>query len=294
MLACPDRPRFLPAVERALGRTATVIQALAGGTHARTWLIQVASPELTLILREFPPGDDAAATETRILGVLDGLNGMAPQLVASDSSTASAAGSWTLISRLPGIADLRPAPPARLAEQLGHALARIHATTADGLAGFGSVFARQGSSPAASSGPAADVVTVNWERLASAPAVLTHYDFWSGNVLWQDGVLTGVVDWPGAATGPRGYDVGWCRLDLYLLYDEQIADRFLASYEAASGAALADPLLWDLWAAARSHENVQTWVPNYHDLGRADLTARELRRRHDAWTTYLLEHWLDH
>jgi hypothetical protein len=196
MLTCPDRPRFLPAVERALGRTATVIQALAGGTHARTWLIQVGSPELTLILREFPPGDDAAATETRILGALDGLNGMAPQLVASDSSTASAAGSWTLISRLPGIADLRPAPPARLAEQLGHVLARIHA--------------------------------------------------------------------------------------------------FLASYEAASGAALADPLLWDLWAAARSHENVQTWVPNYHDLGRPDLTARELRRRHDAWTTYLLEHRLDH
>jgi aminoglycoside phosphotransferase (APT) family kinase protein len=234
MLTWPDRPRFLPAVERALGRTATVIQALAGGTHARTWLIQVASPELTLILREFPPGDDAAATETRILGVLDGLNGMAPQLVASDSSTAPAAGSWTLISRLPGIADLRPAPPARLAEQLGHALARIHATTADGLAGFGSVFARPGSSPAASSGPAADVVTLNWERLASAPAVLTHYDFWSGNVLWQDGVLTGVVDWPGAATGPRGYDVGWCRLDLYLLYDERVADRFLASYEAAA------------------------------------------------------------
>jgi hypothetical protein len=42
--------------------------------------------------------------------------------------------------------------------------------------------------------------------------------------------------------------------------------------------------LWDLWAAARSDATVQTWVPNYRDLGRADLTAAELRRRHAAWT----------
>ncbi len=40
------------------------------------------------------------------------------------------------------------------------------------------------------SGPAANVVTDSWEHLATAPAVLTHYDFWSGNTLWEDGVLT--------------------------------------------------------------------------------------------------------
>jgi hypothetical protein len=88
--------------------------------------------------------------------------------------------------------------------------------------------------------------------------------------------------------GLTGFDAGWCRLDLFLLFDERIADRFLASYQAASGTALPDPLLWDLWAAARSHEMVETWVPNYRDLGRTDLTARELRKRHTAWTDYLM------
>ncbi len=288
-----DLPRFLPAVERAVrlaGPDATVqaIRALPGGTHAHTWRIQTAAPELEFILREFPPGDDAAAAETRVLGALDGLDGLVPRLLASGVAGAPSEGSWTLISCLPGTADISPAQPAWFAEQLGTALARIHATPVDGLAGFQSVFDRPGGSFAANGGPAASVVGANWVFLAGAPEVLTHYDFWSGNVLWRGGVLTGVVDWPGAALGPRGFDAGWCRLDLYLLYDERIADRFLASYQAASGSALLDPLVWDLWAAARSHEMVETWVPNYRDLGRSDLTAGELRKRHTAWTNHLL------
>jgi len=82
--------------------------------------------------------------------------------------------------------------------------------------------------------------------------------------------------------------VGWCRLDLYLLYGEDIADTFLGSYQTASKSALPDVLLWDLWAVARSHEHVESWVPNYGDLGRADLTAGELRKRHSAWTHHLV------
>lgn len=100
--------------------------------------------------------------------------------------------------------------------------------------------------------------------------------------------LTGVVDWTGAGIGPRSLDVGWCRLDLYLLHGEHAADAFLDSYQAACGSGLAGRLLADLWAVARSHEHVETWEPNYSDLGRADLTATELRRRHTAWTEHLL------
>jgi aminoglycoside phosphotransferase (APT) family kinase protein len=289
-----DLPRFPAAVERAAGLAgpdATVqgIHALAGGTHARTYLIRTADPELEFILREFPAGDDAPCNESRVLSALGGLGGLAPRLLASGTGGASE-GAWTLISRLPGAADITPGSPVAWAGQLGGALARIHATPRHCLAGFQRVSGRPGGSAAAVSGPAADVVTAGWERLASAPAVLTHYDFWSGNTLWTGGVLTGVVDWSGGALGPRGFDVGWCRLDLYLLYDEHIAARFLDSYQSASKSVLPDLFLWDLWAVARSYEHVESWVPNYRDLGRADLTATELRRRHSAWTRYLIQH----
>jgi hypothetical protein len=41
-----------------------------GGTHACTYLIRTADPELEFILREFPPGDDAARNESRVLSAL--------------------------------------------------------------------------------------------------------------------------------------------------------------------------------------------------------------------------------
>ncbi|MBO0788394.1 MAG: aminoglycoside phosphotransferase family protein, partial [Actinobacteria bacterium] len=212
-------------------------------------------------------------------------DGLAPRLLASALDDGSHEGSWVLISRLPGAADITPALPAAAAAQLGQALARIHATPRHRRAGLRSVLDRPGES---TSGPAASAVAARWDLLAGAPAVLTHHDFWSGNVVWNGGILTGVVDWTGAGTGPRGFDVGWCRLDLYLLHGEQVADTFLDSYQAASGSRLASPLLADLWAVARSHDQVETWMPNYRDLGRADLTASELRSRHTAWTEHLL------
>jgi hypothetical protein len=110
------------------------IHALAGGTHARTYLIRTADPEREFIHREFPPGDDTACDESRVLSALRGLGGLAPRLLASGTGGAPSEGSWTLIS------------------------------------------------------------WASRDLLASAPAVLTHYDFWSGNTLWEDGVLTGVVD----------------------------------------------------------------------------------------------------
>jgi aminoglycoside phosphotransferase (APT) family kinase protein len=119
--------------------------------------------------------------------------------------------------------------------------------------------------------------------------VLTHSDYWSGNVVWRDGKLSGIVDWSDAATGPCGFDLGWCRLDLFLLFDERIADLFLAAYEDGIGRTIDDISLWDAWAVARSHDAVETWAPNYAQLGRADLTGQELRRLHSRWTARLLE-----
>ena len=281
----------LEEVLRLAGSSATIdsVVSLEGGQHAATWRVDTASPAQTVVVREFPAGDSAAAGESRVLRALDGLEGLAPMLLGSDL-----AGRWsgyptTLISWLDGQADIRPTDLDAWATQLGHGLATVHATSIDRLSALPSVFECSGGSREVLEGPIATRIRSDWSQIAASPAVLTHCDYWSGNVVWRDGMLTGIVDWSGGARGPRGFDVGWCRLDLYLLFDERAADVFLAAYEDATGHPVADVALWDGWALARSHDTVGTWAANYQPLGRIDLDGDELRRRHCQWTSRLLE-----
>jgi aminoglycoside phosphotransferase (APT) family kinase protein len=259
------------------------VRQLHGGTHADTYLVRLSNPNLEVVLREFPVGDAEAVNEARVLQALNGLGGLTPRLLDSEVDAAQTVRPWVLISRLPGNAEITPRAPEMWARQLGQALARLHATPPTRYEALHSVLERDGAGRANLHGPAAATVGGHWDRISTAPSVLTHYDFWSGNVLFNDGVLSGVVDWTGGGSGPAGLDIGWCRLDLYLLYDEQIADVFLASYQAVTGI-VADSRLWDLWALARSFTIVESWEGNYRPLGRDDLTASELRRCHTQWT----------
>jgi len=281
----------LDEVRRLAGPSATIesVVSLEGGQHAATWRVDTARPARTVVVRQFPAGDSAAPREKQVLRVLDGLGDLAPTLLGSDLSGRWSEHPTVLISWLDGEADITPSDPDGWAAQLGRALARVHAAPSDRLSGLPSVFDRSGGSREALEGPAADGIRSSWPQITASPDVLTHHDYWSGNVVWRDGVLTGIVDWSGGVRGPRGFDVGWCRLDLYLLFGERVADVFLAAYEDAIGHPLADIALWDGWALARSYDAVTSWVPNYQPLGRADLDERELRRRHSKWTTRLLK-----
>jgi hypothetical protein len=92
----------------------------------------------------------------------------------------------------------------------------------------------------------------------------------TGLINWLDGEADITPSDPDAQTAPFRRGVG-CRLDLYLLFGDSLADLFLAAYEDAIGHPLADIARWDGWALARSYETFETWTPNYRALGRADL-----------------------
>jgi aminoglycoside phosphotransferase (APT) family kinase protein len=279
----------LEQVRRLAGPSATIasVVTLEGGQHAATWRVHTASPPFTVVVRQFPPGDPAGEREVRVLRLLDGLGGLAPVLLGSDLAGRGSKGSTTLISWLDGQADITPGDPDAWARNLGQTLASVHAFPGDRLPALPSLFEGRGGSREQLEGPCAPGIRSSWSQITAAPQVLTHGDYWSGNVVWRDGELVGVVDWTGAARGARGYDVGWCRLDLYLLFDERLADVFLAAYEDATGHQVEDMALWDGWALARSHGIVDSWDANYRPLGRADLDAGELRRRHARWTSLI-------
>ena len=288
-------PGALEAVLWLAGPAAEIrrVTRLEGGQHAVTWRVDTGNPELTVVVREFPVGDPAGAWEHTALGTLEGLGGLAPVLLGGDLNARWSEQPTSLISWLDGRADITPADPEKWAGELGRALAVVHAVPRRRLKGLPSVFDRRGGSQDALRGPLAPAVRARWARIAASPEVLTHSDYWSGNVVWRDRQIVGIVDWSGAARGPRGFDLAWCRLDLVLLFDERIADVFRDAYEAAAGRRIADMPLWDGWAVARSHDGVEDWVPNYAPLGRPDLDRRSLRSRHLSWTEDLLERGMD-
>ena len=290
------RPEALPSagalaeVRRLAGPSAVLIDVarLEGGTHADTWRVGTDNPASSVVVRQFPVADLAACREQHVLRALDGLGGLAPVLLGGDLDGQWSEHPTSLISWLDGESDITPSDPRTWARELGRALALVHAAAGDRHAQLPSVF-DDGGPQSQLNGPLAVEIRSRWSQIVGSPAVLTHRDYWSGNVVWRDGRVSGIVDWSGGAHGPRGFDVGWCRLDLVLLYDERIAGVFLAAYEAASGESLGDVVLWDGLAAARSHDAVETWAPNYAPLGRGDLDDRELRHRHSVWAARLLE-----
>lgn len=282
-------PGALEEVRRLAGPSAVVLAAtrLEGGQHADTWKVDTENPATSVVVRQFPVDDDAPLCEQRVLRALDGLGGLAPVPLGGDLDGRWSKYPTSLVSWLDGEPDITPADPREWARELGRALAAVHAVPTERLAELPSVFDRSGGSEEILAGPLAAEVRSRWSEIVASPEVLTHYDYWSGNVVWRDGRLAGVVDWSGGARGPRGFDLGWCRLDLVLLFAEQTADDFLEAYEKGAGGAVGEVRLWDCWAVARSADAVASWAPNYLPLGRADLDEDELRRRHARWTARL-------
>jgi aminoglycoside phosphotransferase (APT) family kinase protein len=281
----------LEEVRHLAGPSAVVLGAtrLQGGQHADAWRVDTENPATSVVVRQFPVDDPAPLCEQRVLRALEGLGGLAPAPLGGDLNGRRSKFPTSLISWLDGQPDITPTDPRGWARRLGRALAAVHAVPTERLAELPSVFERSGGSEEILAGPLAAEVRSRWSQVVTSPEVLTHFDYWSGNVVWRDGRLTGIVDWSGGSRGPRGFDLGWCRLDLVLLFDEQIADEFLAAYEAETGEAVGEMRLWDCWAVARSDEAVGSWAPNYLPLGRADLDEEELRRRHARWTDRLRE-----
>lgn len=251
----PPAPEILEWVRRHVHAHArvTAVARLQGGVTADMDRITVEAPSgaRDVVLRRWQFDDEAQAQVTREASALTAIRGHgvpAPQLLAMDADGVETGVPCTLTSALTGQPDLAPADMRSWLGQLATTQAAIHAvpdrprTYADAGNGDGEpvpVPDRYGgrhrpldwlsdrglrdAAREAASGPLGD------------ETVFAHGDYQHFNVLWDDGRLTGVVDWPDAATGNRGSDVGHCRLNLAVLFDAETAGAYLTMYERAAG-----------------------------------------------------------
>ena len=231
----------------------TAVVPLPGGITAHMDRITVDSPTglKDVVLRRWPEEGWTEGLVTREASALAAIRGHgvpAPQLLAMDEDGAETGVRCTLTSALTGQPDLTPPDMQSWLSQLATTQAAIHAvpghpqTRWDVCDGDGAPT------------PSPDRYGIRYRPLdwladrglraaareaASGPLgdeeVLVHGDYQHFNVLWRDDKLTGIVDWPGGATGNRGSDVGHCRLNLAVLFDATTAGDYLVMYERAAG-----------------------------------------------------------
>ncbi|WP_246490574.1 phosphotransferase family protein [Brevibacterium oceani] len=265
----------LRSASALLGRELRLVEIFTAGQHATTLLASDGEDEF--VVRSFPAGDATAAKEPEVLLRLSTLGEQVPRLI---EHRADLDDPFIITTRVPGSTPDPALPASTIAREMARALVRIHALDGTGLPQTPTV-------PPIGDSPIAHRVRAGFAELLQGERVLSHGDFWCGNALWSGERLTGVVDWTGASHAPRGRDLSWCRQDLVLLGSPDAAAEFLDEYESLLGRRITDIHAWDLHAAASAIDRVETWLPNYHGIGRTEITAELLRRRLDEWNSRL-------
>ena len=187
-----------------------------------------------------------------------------------------------------------PADPLSWARALATVLTRIHSIFCDSIAQSFLLDANAEATWFARSKAAPDYMKAHpdgalvWKTvrgrlpdLKPVSPALVHVDYWPGNVLWNEGRITAVLDWEEAAYGDPGIDVAYCRMDMVLNGLDQAADEFLAVYEAEMGP-VANLGFWELAAAARPMFDPVGWIEESPEKERFRQFIADAKKRLDA------------
>jgi len=186
-----------------------------------------------LILRRLGAEHDPtrALRERDIQNAVAGLGYPAPRVLAASADPGLIAGAFLVMERMPG----RPILEVRkigVADVLARTQLRLHALDADPLLRaadrtgareamtFDGLLAQTGRRIAARSihGLEGALAWLTAQRPAEAERpVICHGDFHPQNILMEDGVVTGVIDWPNALVADPAYDVATTRVILGLV-----------------------------------------------------------------------------
>ncbi len=282
--------RWLPAGQHVAGA-----ERLRGGWTSEMRRLRVAGPgePRPLVLRSFVRpffvrhAQGLLTREADVLRLLAGTDVPAATLHAVDATAAHCDHPSLLMSLLPGAVTVSDEGAAERTVPLARDLARIHRVWVPDAARPRAYQAW--AAPERVRIPEATARPELWARAVDVirrdpPAYegrFLHRDFHPGNVLFDDGRITGVVDWVETSWGPADLDVAHCSTALALLHGVPAAWELAGHYAAAGGTLAADrgdQLYWRVLDALGFADPEKVAVP-WRALGRTDLTPELLAAR---------------
>ncbi len=275
-------------------------RVLAGATSSTLYSVDVSrgGRGMGLVLRRFTNAEwlaeepDLARHEAASLEKATEADVPTPELIAWDEDGAFCGVPAILMTRLPGSVELRPLDFDDWLYRLAEALVSVHVVDVGTFpwryAPYNDVSRLK--VPAWSRHPGLwektiDIVNGPWPE---ARACFIHRDYHPTNVLWQNGRVSGIVDWPNACRGPAGLDVAWCRGNLVGLYGVAAADRFLQAYQSLAGSSFDYHPYWDLLQIIEVLPGPPGVYAPWIDFGIRNLSAEIVRERLDEYLVSLM------
>lgn len=275
------------------------ITPLTGGTSATLYEMKTAGSGKELVLRLFHDKEwlqkepDLAKHEAASLEFAGQTSLAVPEIVAFDESGEIGGMPAVLMTKNPGKVILEPGDENEWVDELAQTLAALHNHSAEDFPfeyfSYNDALVLER--------PLWSKVQDDWMRAFYIVAgvrppseeCFIHRDYHPGNVLWEEGKISGVVDWVNACRGPAGVDVGHCRVNLVQLYGIETADKFLAAYEKFADENFQYNPYWDLLSLTDILEGSPTVYAGWRVQGMKGLSDELIRYRLDEYLLNLLD-----
>lgn len=250
-LRSPVPPEALAWVERETGKPVLHQVPLEGGTSAALHRLVLDGADEVVVQRfvlDWITEEPWAPTnEALVLDLLAQSSVPSPHLIALDADGEFTGTPMVLMTALPGVLVWDPRELDPWLTKLVDLMMTIHAQPAADTMRAWEPYPPSGVPPAWTKHQAA------WNRAIDAyeserprsDRVFLHRDFHPGNVLWEGGEVSGIVDWVSSCAGPAEEDVAHCRMNLAMHHGQATADRFLQIWLQATGRTEYSPY-WDL------------------------------------------------
>ena len=281
------------------------IKRLQGGTSSLVFEMpfQDETQQESVILRLFHKKDwlkmepDLARHEAGSLREAAALSIPSPEVIAFDETGEECGMPAVLMTKLAGDTVLQPSDRADWLDKMAECLAEIHQHKARD---FGYEYFSYNDALRLEK-PLWSKFQDDWMRAFYIVAgvrpqtehCFIHRDYHPANVLWQNGEISGVVDWVNACRGPAGVDIGHCRVNLTQLYGLSAADDFLEAYiRYADDSFRYDPY-WDLLSLTDTLDGPPKVYGGWSELGMTGLSDELIRHRLDEYLLSLLDRFDD-